>query len=76
MSECLGRPDSWLYFNQESVPCPPTGWTLAGLLAERGVDETSVSTAVNGLFVPRPQRAHKDLVPGDRVLTFQAIVGG
>jgi len=64
-----------LTFNDLSLPCP-AGLTLAQLLDAQGVDAASVATAVNGQFVPRPQRATTVLQPHDTVLTFQAIVGG
>ena len=64
-----------LTFNEQMVPCP-YGMTLAELLKNQGVEGHAVTTAVNGMFVPRSRREHMDLVPGDRVLTFQPIVGG
>ncbi|MBL8389022.1 MAG: sulfur carrier protein ThiS [Hydrogenophaga sp.] len=64
-----------LTFNDQPLPCP-RGLTLAQLLESQGVDGTAVATAVNGHFVPRAQRAATILQPHDRVLTFQAIVGG
>jgi sulfur carrier protein len=64
-----------LRFNGHSLPCP-SGLTLAALLAEQGVCAEQVATAVNGRFVPRPQREATPLRPGDAVLTFQAIEGG
>ncbi|MGM9426305.1 sulfur carrier protein ThiS [Hydrogenophaga sp. MI9] len=64
-----------LTFNDLTLPCPD-GLTLAQLLEEQGVDAAAVATAVNGQFVPRPQRGATPLKPQDTVLTFQAIVGG
>ena len=64
-----------LNFNDQTLPCP-AGLTLADLLSEQGVKAEQVATAVNGEFVPRPQRETTLLQPGDTVLTFQAIVGG
>jgi sulfur carrier protein len=64
-----------LHFNDLPLPCPE-GLTLAALLAGQGVNAERVATAVNGEFVPRAQRTHTLLQPGDTVLTFQAIVGG
>ena len=52
------------------------GLTVADVLAEQAVDATSVSTAVNGLFVPREARAQMPLWPGDALIAFHAIVGG
>ena len=54
----------------------PSGTTLAALLAELGHTPQAVSTAVNGDFVSRGQRAAHVLQPGDAVLLFQPIVGG
>ena len=64
-----------LTFNHLTLPCPD-GLTLAALLSAQGVNAEQVATAVNGTFVPRPQRETTHLRPGDTVLTFQAIVGG
>lgn len=52
------------------------GTTLAQLVAQLGHAPEAVSTAVNGLFVARSQRAACVLQPSDAVLLFQAIVGG
>lgn len=52
------------------------GSSLATLLAELGHEEKAVSTALNGQFVARSQRASCVLQDGDVVLVFQAIVGG
>jgi sulfur carrier protein len=52
------------------------GSSLADLVAELGHEEQAVSTAVNGQFVPRSQRAGRVLQDGELVLIFQAIVGG
>ena len=64
-----------LHFNDLTLPCPD-GLTLAELLESQRLDPTQVATAVNGAFVPRTERATTPLQPGDRVLSFQAIVGG
>ncbi len=64
-----------LTFNDLSLPCPE-GLTLSALLLEHGVNAEQVATAVNGEFVPRPQRGTTLLNAGDTILTFQAIVGG
>ena len=64
-----------LTFNDLTLPCPE-GLTLAALRASQQLDADRVATAVNGEFVPRPQRESTVLNPGDTVLTFQAIVGG
>ena len=54
----------------------PAGITLAALVASLGHAPNKVSTAVNGLFVPRGQREACILQEGDAVLLFQPIVGG
>jgi sulfur carrier protein len=54
----------------------PSGTTLEALVAEVGHATQAVSTAINGDFVPRAQRATKVLMAGDTVLLFQPIVGG
>ena len=51
------------------------GTTLADLVAAQGHAPEAVSTAVNGEFVARGQRA-RPLTAGDTVLFFQPIVGG
>ena len=52
------------------------GTMLAQLVAALGHDELAVSTAVNGEFVARGQRAARVLLEADQVLLFQPIVGG
>lgn len=52
------------------------GTTLAQLVEQLGHAPQAVSTAVNGLFVARGQRASCLLQPEDAVLLFQPIVGG
>jgi sulfur carrier protein len=54
----------------------PEGTTLAALVASLAHANTAVTTAVNGRFVPRAERADLVLQPGDAVLLFQPIVGG
>lgn len=54
----------------------PAGCTLAALLDTLGPAPQAVSTAVNGRFVPRGQRAAHVLQPADAVLLFQPITGG
>ena len=53
-----------------------TGSTLGSLVDSLGHAPNQVSTAVNGMFVPRDQRAQCVLRDGDAVLLFQPIVGG
>lgn len=52
------------------------GTTLAMLLSQLGHQPDRVTTAVNGTFVRRDQRAACVLQAGDAVLLFQPIVGG
>lgn len=52
------------------------GATLAGLVAAQGCTPEAVASAVNGDFVPRDQRAARELQAGDVVLLFQPITGG
>ncbi len=54
----------------------PAHTTLATLVATLGHAPEQVTTAVNGVFVRRDQRAECQLQPGDAVLLFQPIVGG
>lgn len=54
----------------------PANTTLAALVDSLGHAPNQVSTAVNGLFVPRDQREACLLQGGDAVLLFQPIVGG
>ena len=54
----------------------PANTSLAALVASLGHVPNKVSTAVNGLFVPRAQRETCVLQDGDAVLLFQPIVGG
>lgn len=61
--------------NGQALPWPP-GTTLAELVAHQGVTPDAVATAVNGHFVARTHRAQHILQAGDRVATFQPIVGG
>ena len=52
------------------------GLTVADVIDERGIDDAAVATAVNGHFVPRPERLETPLWPDDRLVAFSAIVGG
>ena len=54
----------------------PDGSTLAALVASLGQAPNAVTTAVDGQFVPRDQRADLVLQAGASVLLFQPIVGG
>ena len=54
----------------------PAGSTLAALVDALDHAANKVSTAVNGMFVPRGQRVECVLHEGDAVLLFQPIVGG
>ena len=52
------------------------GSSLADMLAQIENLPQAHATAVNGLFVPRTQRATCILNEGDSVVLFQPIVGG
>jgi sulfur carrier protein len=52
------------------------GSTLGALVDSLGHASNRVSTAVNGMFVPRGQRPQCVLRDGDAVLLFRPIVGG
>jgi len=75
MPETLATETHTLSLNGQTLQLPP-GCTLAQLLEQQALHSQQVATAVNGCFVPREQRPHTALHPGDTVLTFQAIVGG
>ena len=61
----------------DGKPCSvPADSNLAALVATLSHAPNKVSTAVNGLFVPRDQRESCMLQAGDAVLLFQPIVGG
>lgn len=50
--------------------------TLATLLAELGLAEARVATAVNGSFVPAGTRAQRAIMAGDRVEILSPMQGG
>jgi sulfur carrier protein len=52
------------------------GTTLAHLIAQLGHQPEDIGCAVNGRFVPRAERASRELRGDDSVLLFRAIVGG
>lgn len=54
----------------------PVASTLSALVRSLDHLPDKVSTAVNGLFVPRAKRDVHVLADGDAVLLFQPIVGG
>ena len=54
----------------------PAASTLSALVSSLDHQPDKVSTAVNGLFVPRAKRDAYVLAAGDAVLFFQPIVGG
>ena len=49
---------------------------LAQWMAAQGLADDALATAVNGVFVPRAQRAQRLLAEGDAIVTFQPIEGG
>lgn len=71
------RPTPTIAVLLDGQPHPlPVGTGLAELVAQLGHAPQAVSTAVNGIFVARGQRAAHALQDGDAVLLFQPIVGG
>ena len=54
----------------------PDACTLAALVDALGHAPHAIATAVDGVFVPRAQRAEITLCDGVAVLLFQPIVGG
>ena len=52
------------------------GLSVATLLAEQGRAPDAVATALNGIFVPRSQREHTLIRPGDELTLIQPITGG
>jgi sulfur carrier protein len=54
----------------------PSDTNLADVIANAQLVAEAVATAVNGEFVPRNDRASRELLAGDAVFTFQAITGG
>ncbi len=52
------------------------GINLATVIANAQLAAEAVATAVNGEFVPRNDRASRELLADDAVFTFQAITGG
>lgn len=61
--------------NGEHRPWQP-GLQVAQVLDSLNTPANSVATALNGSFVPRAEREHTPLKPGDALMVFQAIVGG
>ena len=53
-----------------------TGPTLAALVEEAGLSGRKIATAVNGEFVPVPQRGETRLSDGDRVEILSPMQGG
>ena len=50
--------------------------TIAGLLADAGLDGRKIAVEVNGEVVPRGRHPIHPLADGDRVEIIQAIGGG
>lgn len=57
-------------------PARTNAATLAALIDERGYDAASVTTALNGDFVPRSARANTGLTEGARVEVVSPMQGG
>ena len=54
----------------------PASTTLAELVAQLGHAPAGVTTALNGVFMPRGQRGDCVLAEADAVVMFKPIVGG
>ena len=52
------------------------GCTLAALLDQAGIEQSTCATAVNGVFVPRDTRKENFLSDQDQIMTFEPITGG
>jgi sulfur carrier protein len=52
------------------------GQTLAALVDEAGLGPRKIATALNGAFVPAPERAKTRLAEGDRVEILSPMQGG
>ncbi|WP_424931279.1 sulfur carrier protein ThiS [Amaricoccus macauensis] len=52
------------------------GQTLAALVDESGFGPRKIATAVNGAFVPAPERGETRLSDGDRVEILSPMQGG
>lgn len=50
--------------------------TLAALVAEQGLGDVKVATALNGSFVAERQRAETSLASGDRIEILSVRQGG
>lgn len=57
-------------------PADTEAGTLAGLLAELGLDDAIVATAVNGDMVRAVKRAATPIADGDRVEILAPMQGG
>lgn len=64
-----------VFINGTATPCE-SGCTLAQLLDRLGMPADQCATAINGVFVPRDQRANSLLNENDHVMTFEPITGG
>ena len=65
-----------MQINLNGQPTMTTATTLSGLIEEQGFDPSSVATALDGTFVPRPLRAATALMPGARVEVLSPMQGG
>jgi sulfur carrier protein len=64
-----------VFINGTSTVCE-SGCTLAQLLVRLELPAEQCATAINGVFVPRDQRANSLLKENDHVMTFEPITGG
>ena len=53
-----------------------TGQTVADVLIEIGLETARVATALNGEFLPAPQRSTTSLAAGDTLEVLSAMQGG
>lgn len=53
-----------------------TGTTVSEVLAELGLGEARVATALNGVFLPKAARDSTALKDGDRLEVLAAMQGG
>ncbi|WP_040523651.1 sulfur carrier protein ThiS [Aliiglaciecola lipolytica] len=63
-----------IQINSESMTCQSTN--LAELLNEKGYQNATVATAINGNFVPQQNRENTLLKEGDRIEILAPMQGG
>lgn len=70
------KPEDGLQLVVNGEPVTSRAATLERLLAEIGLGEAKVATALNGDFVPAARRSATPLADGDRVEIVSARQGG